>query len=58
MSILITAVIVLALLTAFAMGFVTGENAAREHHEFILCITEDEDDDEPDGAEEENTGID
>lgn len=57
MSILITAVIVLSLVTAFAIGVITGEDIARDRHQFMIGILED-DDDEPDGAEEEGTGID
>lgn len=48
MIILFTIVIILALITAFTFGLVTGENIAKERHDYWASVfaEEDEDDDE------------
>ena len=48
MTYLSLAIIILALITAFAFGLVTGENIAKERHDYWASVfaEEDEDDDE------------
>lgn len=52
MTVLSVVVLILALLTAFAMGMVTGEDLAKDRHDFICAIMEEEEDDG--GAEEQD----
>lgn len=40
------AVIILALITAFAFGLVTGEDIARERHDYWASVFEEEEDDD------------
>lgn len=49
-------IIILALLTAFALGMVTGEEVARDRHDFICDILKE--DNEDDGAEGMASGLD
>lgn len=56
MTLLGVLIIVLALLTAFAMGVITGEEVARDRHDFICDILKE--DNEDDGAEGMASGLD
>lgn len=52
MTVLSVVVLILALLTAFAMGLVTGEDLAKDRHDFWCAILAEEEDDG--GAEEQD----
>ena len=50
MSIFSIAVMIIAVITAFTFGLVTGEDIARERHDYWASVfEEDEDDDEHSG---------
>lgn len=53
MTLLGVLIIVLALLTAFAMGVITGEEVARDRHDFICDILKEEGEDESDDGTSE-----
>lgn len=53
MTLLSIIVIILALITAFAMGLVTGEDLAKDRHDFWCAILSDEEE-EDDGGVTEN----
>lgn len=53
MTVLSVVVLILALLTAFAMGLVTGEDLAKDRHDFWCAVMADEEEDDG-GAEEQD----
>lgn len=53
MTLLSIVIVILALLTAFAMGLVTGEDMAKDRHDFWCAILADEEE-EDGGAEEQD----
>lgn len=58
MTFLSVVVLILALITAFAMGMITGEDIAKERHDFWCAVMADEEDPDDDGAEELDSGSD
>ena len=54
MTVLSVVVLILALLTAFAMGLVTGEDLAKDRHDFWCAILADEEEEDDGGAEEQD----
>jgi len=55
MTVLSVVVLILALLTAFAMGLVTGEDLAKDRHDFWCAVMADEE--EEDGGTEEQDPV-
>ncbi len=45
MTVLIVVVFILTLITAFAMGVITGEDIAKDRHDFWMDILEEDEDD-------------